>query len=105
MPVTRATAWPTRLRRVCASWATRYQRGTGRRSGTASRLVREALKSDDINRIRRLTEEVQQASHALSQQMYAQKGPAGPETGAGPTTEGGPSGEQGDVVEGEFREA
>jgi molecular chaperone DnaK len=78
--------------------------GDREKIGNSIKTLREALKSDDISRIRRLTEEVQQASHALSQQMYAQKGPAGPEAGAGPT-EGGPSGAQGDVVEGEFREA
>jgi len=62
--------------------------------------LRETLKSTDIDKIKRLTEEVQQASHALSQQMNAQQG--GPQE-PGPS---GPSGgEQGEVVEGEFREA
>ncbi|NIM93593.1 MAG: molecular chaperone DnaK [Anaerolineales bacterium] len=64
--------------------------------------LREALQGDDIARIKQLTEEVQQASYALSQQMYAQQ--AAPE-GEGPQTEGGPGQEEGDVVEGEFREA
>jgi len=36
--------------------------------------LREALKGDDASRIKRLMEEVQQATHALSQQMYAQEG-------------------------------
>jgi molecular chaperone DnaK len=36
--------------------------------------LREALEGDDIERIKQLTEEVQQASHALSQQLYAQEG-------------------------------
>jgi molecular chaperone DnaK len=64
--------------------------------------LREALKGEDAALIKRLTEEVQQASYALSQQMYAQQG-------GGPTAppSGGTGGEtpQGDVVEGEFREA
>jgi len=68
--------------------------------------LREALSSDDVQKIRRLTEEVQQASYALGQQMYAQQSQSpqpGPESG-GPS--GGPSGPSGsgDVVEGEFRE-
>jgi molecular chaperone DnaK len=63
--------------------------------------LREALKGDDVNRIRQLTEEVQQASYALSQQMYA--GQSSRSGGAS-----GPSGngkDEGEVVEGEFREA
>ncbi|OGO20152.1 MAG: molecular chaperone DnaK [Chloroflexi bacterium RBG_16_48_8] len=64
--------------------------------------LREALKGDDIQRIKKLTEEVQQASYALSQQMYAQQAqPASEGTAGG----GAPGGEEGDVVEGEFREA
>jgi molecular chaperone DnaK len=64
--------------------------------------LREALKGDDVQRIRQLTEEVQQASYALSQQLYAQQqgAPSGPKA---PGSNGGS--EQGDVVEGEFREA
>jgi len=63
--------------------------------------LREVIKGDDIEKIKRLTEEVQQASYALSQQISAQQ--------AEPQTEGGVGGdggeEEGDVVEGEFREA
>ena len=62
--------------------------------------LRKALEGDDVNEIKRLTEEVQQASYALSQQLYAQESP--PE-GATESGEGGQ--EEGDVVEGEFREA
>ncbi|GIV76597.1 molecular chaperone DnaK [Litorilinea aerophila] len=63
--------------------------------------LKAAMESDDLNRIRSLTEQLQQASHALSQQMYQQQ--AG--NGAGP--EGGAEGEAGgedDVVEGEYRQ-
>ena len=63
--------------------------------------LRDALKGEDLERIKRMTEEVQQASYALSQQLYAQ--PAGP-TGSGPSRGNGDGG-QGEVVEGEFREA
>jgi len=66
--------------------------------------LREAIKGDDFNRIKQLTEEVQQASYALSQQIYAQQGA---QAGSGTTPPGGPASgsEEGDVVEGEFREA
>jgi molecular chaperone DnaK len=68
--------------------------------------LREALKSDDVTRIKHLTEEVQQASYALSQQMYAQQDgqQGGPSAGpaAGGTNGANPEGE---VIEGEFREA
>ncbi len=64
--------------------------------------LREALKGEDVTLIKRLTEEVQQASYALSQQMYAQQseGPTTPPSGAT-----GGEAPQGDVIEGEFREA
>jgi molecular chaperone DnaK len=63
--------------------------------------LREALQGEDIQRIKQLTEEVQQASYALSQQLYAQQAPPGSEGGASDTR----GEEEGDVVEGEFREA
>jgi molecular chaperone DnaK len=63
--------------------------------------LRDALQGDDVQKIRRLTEEVQQASYALGQQMYAQsQQQAGPQ---GERPAGGTEG-SGDVVEGEFRE-
>ncbi|HEX9675611.1 MAG TPA: molecular chaperone DnaK [Anaerolineales bacterium] len=65
--------------------------------------LREAVQTDDLEKIRKLTEEVQQASYALSQQLYAQQAPAAegsPPGGPAPRGE-----EEGDVVEGEFREA
>jgi molecular chaperone DnaK len=70
--------------------------------------LREGLKGDDIKEIKRQTEEVQQASYALSQQLYAQQAGPGPQGSAqsGPEAEGSAGDEeQGDVVEGEFREA
>jgi molecular chaperone DnaK len=72
--------------------------------------LKKALQGDDIQNIRRLTEEVQQASYALGQQMYAQQGQGGFEGQAGPGPAGGNdgnghSGTDEDVIEGEFREA
>jgi molecular chaperone DnaK len=74
--------------------------------------VREASQTDDAARIKTLTDDLQNAFHALSQQMYAQEGgqPGGPPPGAGPVPgTNGSSGEtpeeEGDVIEGEFREA
>jgi molecular chaperone DnaK len=80
--------------------------------------LREALKGDDIDRIKRLSDEIQNAFHALSQQLYAQQGEqaggpqAGPFPGAGPFPSGNGSGEtdgdsedEGEVIEGEYREA
>jgi molecular chaperone DnaK len=64
--------------------------------------LRQAMQSDDVARIRRVMEELKQASYAMSQQMYDQPqaqyqpgGNGGPGT-TGPVDEG--------VVEGEFRE-
>ena len=64
------------------------------------RQLREAMNSTDVTRIRQLTEEVQQASHALSQQTYAQASAAD----AAGTNGGAHDGSPDDVVEGEFHE-
>jgi len=65
--------------------------------------LREAVQTDDLEKIRKLTEEVQQASYALSQQLYAQQAPAA--EGSAPGGQAPRGEEEGDVVEGEFREA
>jgi len=60
--------------------------------------LKSALQTDDINRIKQETESVQQAFHALSQQLYAQ---------GQPQPEGGPdmsSSGDGDVIDGEVKE-
>jgi len=66
--------------------------------------LREALKGDDMAEIKRLTEEVKQATYALSQQLYAQQGAQDGTPEAGPAGNGEPGADD-DVVEGEFREA
>jgi len=70
------------------------------------RKVRDALKTDDADRIRREMEALQQESYRLSQQMYEpQTAPGGNGNnghGPGPTS-ATPEGE--DVIEGEFYEA
>jgi molecular chaperone DnaK len=62
--------------------------------------LKSAAQTDDADRIRKATEDVQNAFHALSQQLYAQGQPQ-PETG-GPSTP--PSNNDGDVIEGEVKE-
>jgi len=80
----------------------------GRIEGIVNDL-KQAKDSDDAARIRQLIEQLQQASYAIGQQMYAQQAAAqqeaaaGPQAGpAGPT--GPPPGADEDVVEGEFQE-
>ncbi len=66
--------------------------------------VREAIKSDDVTRMQRTMEALQQASMKLGETMYEQPGAA---TGAAPGNNGNgttATGEE-DVVEGEFSEA
>jgi molecular chaperone DnaK len=67
--------------------------------------LRETMKGDDTEQIKQQTEELQNAFHALSQQLYAQQEaqPGGPQGGNGHGPEG--SEDEGEVVEGEFREA
>jgi molecular chaperone DnaK len=69
--------------------------------------VREAIKTEDVNQMRRTMEALQQASMKLGESMYAQQpdAPAGPApNGDGTETQASASGEE-DVVEGEFTEA
>jgi molecular chaperone DnaK len=65
--------------------------------------LKQAAQTDDLARIKKATEEVQQAFYALSQQLYAQGQPQPQGQG-----EGGPSGQrpgnEGDVIEGEVKE-
>jgi molecular chaperone DnaK len=63
--------------------------------------LKSAAQTDDINRIQKATEQVQQAFHALSQQLYAQGQPQ-PEAPGGPSTP--PRSNDGDVIDGEVRE-
>lgn len=72
--------------------------------------LREAAKGEDIDQIKQLSEDLQNAFHAISQQLYAQQA-QGQEQQAGgyaPGSNGNGSSEpndEGEVVEGEFREA
>jgi len=63
--------------------------------------LKTAAQSDDLTRIQKASQEVEQAFHALSQQLYAQGQPQ--PNGQGPS---GPaaSGPQGDVIDGEVKE-
>jgi molecular chaperone DnaK len=64
--------------------------------------LKEAKDTEDTERIKSLTEQLQQASHALTQQLYQQQAQTGE---AEPTGETGPTGEgDEDVVEGEYRQ-
>jgi len=71
--------------------------------------LKAAIHENDLNRIRQLTEQLQQASHALTQQMYQQQaGPNGAGAAAGGPDMGAQSGgaadSDEDVVEGEYRQ-
>jgi molecular chaperone DnaK len=66
------------------------------------RDLREALKGEDTAHIRRLSDDLQNAFHAISQQMYAQQ-QSGQPGGNGQGSQR--PDDEGEVVEGEFREA
>ncbi|MBC7243399.1 MAG: molecular chaperone DnaK, partial [Anaerolineae bacterium] len=69
--------------------------------------VREAMKGEDVSRIRRAMEELQRATYRLSEKLYGSAGApgAGP-SGAGTTARESDTAHGGeeDVVEGEFRQ-
>jgi len=75
---------------------------------TALGELREALKTDDLDRIRKAQEAVTQASHKLAEAMYREaqaQSQAQPGAGAGPQS--GPTGgaaPKGDVVDAEFED-
>lgn len=62
--------------------------------------LKSAAQSDDIDRIKQASEKVEQAFHALSQQLYAQGQPQ-PEAQGNPST---PPPADGDVIDGEVKE-
>jgi molecular chaperone DnaK len=64
--------------------------------------LKQSLQGDDIEQTKRLSEEVQQAFHALSQQLYAQEGQQ-PQPEGGPSTPP-PSDGGDDVIDGEVKE-
>lgn len=64
--------------------------------------LKSAKEGEDVNRIRTLTEQLQQASHALTQQMYQQSANGAAPNGAGEPGRGTPG--EDDVVEGEYRQ-
>jgi molecular chaperone DnaK len=66
--------------------------------------LKSAAQTEDTARITKASETLQQAFHAISQQLYAQQeqGQQTPPAGAGPSTP--PSG-QGDVIDGEVKDA
>ena len=68
--------------------------------------LRQSLEGEDHSTIKRLSEELQNAFHALSQQLYAaEQATQQPPNGASPNGTGHKPDEEGEVVEGEFREA
>jgi len=74
-------------------------------------LLREAMKGNDTSRITNLTNEVQNAFYALSQQLYAAQGTSQSENGKSTGSSSSGNGrkprnpdDEGEVLEGEFRE-
>lgn len=67
--------------------------------------LREALKGDEAEKIRNLSEQLQQATYALTQQMYASQQQSGANGGSNGPSPSAKRDDEGDVVEGEFTEA
>jgi molecular chaperone DnaK len=75
--------------------------------------LREVIKGEDTARIKQLTDDLQNAFHAISQQMYAQQAqqqqPADSASGVSGNGHGpdqpAARDDEGEVIEGEFREA
>jgi molecular chaperone DnaK len=72
--------------------------------------LREAIKGEDTGRIKQLTDDLQNAFHAISQQMYAQQQQSADSAGGVSGNGHGPDrsddrDDEGEVIEGEYREA
>ncbi len=72
--------------------------------------LKQAAQSDDLNRIKKASDELQNVFYALSQQLYAQPGQTPPDGGGQQPGGGGsqtpPSnGPEGEVIDGEVRDA
>ncbi len=65
--------------------------------------LKAAINQNDLAQIRQHTEQLQQASHALTQQMYQQNGDANAQAG-GASGQQPDGGSEDDVVEGEYRQ-
>ncbi len=72
-----------------------------RRIENAISDVRDALKGEDLGAIRRMTDALQQASHAMAEQMYKQSAPGA----GGPQSSGGSNVKDGEVVDAEVVDA
>jgi molecular chaperone DnaK len=81
----------------------------GERTNIESKVsaLREAVKGDNAAEIKRQTDDLQNAFHALSQQLYASQASNGqsPTDGAAGGQPGREANDDGEVVEGEFRDA
>jgi molecular chaperone DnaK len=66
--------------------------------------LRAAAQTEDVENIKKLTEDLQNAFYALSQQLYAQGQPQ-PESASGPSTPPPTDETDGDVIEGEVKDA
>ncbi len=73
------------------------------------KAVRDVMNSEDIDAIKKATDDLGQTIQAMGASFYQQAGPeaGGPDTGApgGPAEEGGSTPPDGDVVDGEFKNA
>ncbi len=81
--------------------------GTRTEVEQAASDLKRAAEGDNIDQIKRLTENLTHASHALAQSLYRQAGPAtGQQAGPGSTGASGPSSSAGDdeVVDAEYEE-
>jgi hypothetical protein len=63
------------------------------------------MKGEEKERIKRLTDELQNTFHALSQQLYAQPGQAAQPGDPGTNGNGQSGRDEGEVIEGDFHEA
>jgi molecular chaperone DnaK len=64
--------------------------------------LKQAAQGEDVDNIKKHTETLQNAFHALSQQLYAQEQPEGQAQQSGPSAANPPK--DGDVIDGEVKE-
>jgi molecular chaperone DnaK len=81
----------------------RLPAGEVARLETAIASARKAAEGEDLAAIRKATEELQQAAHAIGELLY--KGSGGPDKSGGPGQAGGSGVKDGEVVDAEYAES
>ena len=93
------------VERTFADHRSKLSTDTAARVETAITALRDVLKNEDAAAIKQATETLQQASHAMAEQMYKQNAETGAPTGGGSANRATSDAKDGEVIDAEVVEA